>query len=36
MIILHAAERIVITRQMGGSECFRLIRRVVIAKNKFM
>lgn len=36
MIISRAAERIVIARQMGGSEGFRLIRRVVIAKDKFM
>lgn len=35
-IISCAAERIVIVRQMGGSECFRLIHRVVIAKDKFM
>jgi len=36
MLILCAVERIVIARQMGGSEYFRLIRRVVIAKDKFM
>lgn len=36
MIISCAAERIVIARQMGESERFRLIRRVIIAKDKFM